>query len=105
MSLEEDIYLLHTPNLESRSIAKLTNMFAEDLPQGDHAAQTYSSDPSAVNMFSMRFTEPAAATDYDLYAPNPRGPINNNPLRGRMGQDRAPNRVRGVPRLNINRGH
>ena len=29
---EEDIYLLHTSKSESRSTAKLTNMFAEDLP-------------------------------------------------------------------------
>ena len=85
MPIEEDIYPLHTPKSESKSITKLTNMFAEDLPQGDHATQTYSSNPSMVNMFSMRFTEPAAATDYDLYAPNPRRPNNNNPRRGPMG--------------------
>ena len=101
---EEDIYPLHTPKSESRSSAKLTNMFAEDLPQGDHAAHTISSDPSAVNMFSLRYTESAAATDYDLFAPNPRRPNNNNPIRGQMGRGRAPNRGRVIPRLNINRG-
>ena len=89
---EEDIYPLHTSKSESRSTAKLTNMFAEDLPHGDHTAQANSTDPSAVNMYSMLFTVSDAATDYDLYAGNPRRPNNNNPIRGRMGRGRAPNR-------------
>ena len=55
-------------------------------------AQTNFSDPSVVNMFSMRFTESAAATDYDLYVPNNRRANNNNPLRGQLGRGRAPNR-------------
>ena len=79
---EEDIYPLHTPKSESRSSAKLTNMFAEDLPPGDQAAHTNSSDPLAANMFSLRYKESAAATDYDLFALNPRRPNNNNPIRG-----------------------
>ena len=101
---EEDIYPLHNLKSESRSTAKLTNMFVEDLPQGDQMAPTNFSEPSAVNMFSMRFTESAAATDYDLYAPNPRGANNNNPVRGRLGRSRAPNRGQAIPRQNINRG-
>ena len=79
---EEDIYPLHTPKSESRATAKLANMFVEDLPQGDQNAPTNFTDPSAVNMFSMRFTEAAAATNYDLYVPNNRQANNNNTNRG-----------------------
>ena len=101
---EENIYPLHTPKSESRSTAKLTNMFVEDLPQGDQMAQTNFSDPSAVNIFSMRFTKSAVATDYHLYVPNNRQANNNNPVRGQLGRGRAPNRGRVNPRQNANRG-
>ena len=74
-------------------------MFAEDLPQGDQVPQEHASDPSAPNMFSMRFTVSDTATDYDLYVGNPRRP-NNNPNRGRLGRGRAPIRGRALQRGN-----
>ena len=98
ITMVEDVNPLHTPKSELKSVAKLTNMFADDLPQGDQEMPTQSVDPSGANMFSIKFTEAAAATDFDLYALNPKRPNNNNnPGRGQIGRGRAPP-LRGVPR-------
>ena len=98
-TMAEEIYPIQTPKVQSRSTAKLTNMFAEDLPNSDEKPPIKHQQLSPmVNTYNMHFTVSGAASDYDLFAPNRQQPNNynkNNANRGRPGRGRAP--VRGVP--------
>ena len=92
----EEIYPIQTPKVQSQSTAKLTNMFAEDLPNSDEKLAIKKQQLSPlVNTYNICFTVLDAAGDYDLFAPNRGQPNNNNANRGRPGRGRAP--VRGVP--------
>ena len=82
---EEDLYPLHSPKSQSRSTAKLTNMFAEDLPHSEQKPSSVADHTSVPNTYSMRFTVSDVATDYNLYAGNNRR-ANNNPNREIVGR-------------------
>ena len=60
-------------------MAKLTSMFAEDLPNSEEKPSTmpYEQSPM-VNTYNMHFTVSGAADDYNLFAPNRRQQNNNN---------------------------
>ena len=67
----EEIYPIQTPKVQSRSTAKLTNMFAEDLPNSDEKPFIKHQQPSpTVNTYNMHFTVSGAASNHDLFAPN-----------------------------------
>ena len=79
--------------VQSRLTAKLTNMFAEDLPNSEEkpSIMPHGQSPT-VDTYNMHFTVSDAAGDYDLFTPNRRQPNNNNnnnANRGRPGRGRA----------------
>ena len=99
---------VQTRKVQSRSTAKLTNMFAEDLPNSEEKPSTIPHRQSpTVNTYNMHFTLSGAAGDYDLFAPNRRQPNNNNnnnANRGRPGRGKVPRGVvpmRGVPNRGV----
>ena len=102
-ALEDETYPLQLPKVQSRSMAKLTNMFAEDLPNSEEKPNTMPHGRSPmVNTYNICFTVSGAAGDYDLFAPNRRQQNNNNynanrgrPGRGRVLRGVAP--ARGIP--------
>ena len=103
-ALGDETCPVQTLKVQLRSTAKLTNMFAEDLPNSEEKPSTMPHGQSpTVTTYNMRFTVSGAAGDYDLFAPNRRQPNNNNNTnanRGRPGRGRAPRGVaptRGVP--------
>ena len=96
-ALGDEASPVQTPKVQSRSTAKLTNMFAEDLLNSEEKPSTmpYGQSPT-INTYNMCFTVSDAAGDYDLFAPNRRHPNNNNnnnANRGRPGRGQA---LRGV---------
>ena len=89
-ALGDEASPVQTPKVQSRSTAKLTNMFAEDLPNSEEKPSTmpYGQSPT-INTYNMCFTVSDAAGDYDLFTPNRRHPNNNNnnnANRGRPGR-------------------
>ena len=102
-ALGDETYSLQSPKVQLRSMAKLTNMFAEDLPNNEEKPPTMPHGRSPmVNTYNMHFTVSGAAGDYDLFTPNRRQQNNNNnnanrgrPGRGRVLRGVAP--ARGVP--------
>ena len=93
-AMGEEIYPIQTPKVQSRSTAKLTNIFREDLPNSDEKPPIKHQQPSpTVNAYNMCFTVSGAASDYDLFAPNrqqPNNNNNNNANRGRPGRGKSP---------------
>ena len=90
-ALGDEACSIQPPKVQLRSTAKLTNMFAEDLPNSEEKPSTIPhGQSSTVSLYNMRFTVSGAAGDYDLYAPNRRQPNNNNnnnnANRGRPGR-------------------
>ena len=69
-ALGDETYSLQLPKVQSRSMAKLTNMLAEDLPNSEEKPPTmpYEKSPM-VNTYNMHFTVSGAAHDYDLSLP------------------------------------
>ena len=69
-ALGDETYSLQLPKVQSRSMAKLTNMFAEDLPNSEEKPPTmpYEQSPM-VNTYNMHFTVSGAAHEYDLSLP------------------------------------
>ena len=78
-ALGDEACSVQTPKVKLRSTAKLTNMFAEDLPNSEEkpSIMPHGQSPT-VNTYNMSFTVSGAADDSDLYAPNRRQPNNNN---------------------------
>ena len=61
-AMGEEIYPTQPPKVQSRSTAKLTNMFAEDLPNSDEKPPTMPQKQSpTVNTYNMHFTVSDAA--------------------------------------------
>ena len=70
-AMGDEIYPVQTPKVQSRSTAKLINMFAEDLPNSEKKLPTMAHGQSPmVNTYNMHFTVSDAAGDYELLAPN-----------------------------------
>ena len=70
-SLWEETCPLQTLKVQLRSTAKLTNMFAEDLPNSEEKPPTMPHGQSPmVNTYNMHFTVLGAASDKDLFTPN-----------------------------------
>ena len=70
-ALGDETYPFQTPKVQSRSTAKLTNMFAEDLPNSEEKPPPMAHGQSPmVNTYNMHFTVSGAAGDYDLFVPN-----------------------------------
>ena len=93
---DEEVYLMQTPKVQSRSKAKVTNILAEDLPYTDEKPLNVKQQTlSAAKTHSLRFTVTDAASDYDSYAPNRQQPAQNVANRARPGRGRVP--AGGVP--------
>ena len=98
----EEICPMLTPKVQSRTTAKLTNIFADDLPNSDKKPLTMPQRKSStVKTYNIQFTEFGAAGDYDLFTPNRQQPNNNNnnANRGRPGRGRAS--ARGLPNRGV----
>ena len=67
----EEICPMLTPKVQSRTTAKLTNIFADDLPNSDKKPLTIPQRKSStVKTYNIQLTESGAAGDYDLFTPN-----------------------------------
>ena len=80
-----------THKAHSRSTAKLTNMFAEDISWEQPNKGPQMGNPSSTaRTHTFHFTDSRAASHNDLFAPNRHRVVNTNANGGRLGRGRVP---------------